>query len=200
MGSEPLVLIVDDHPVFREGLAAVLERRGFSSVHTYSGEEPVDQLASISGNRPWVAILDVRLASTDGIALCRALRARPNPPVVIMLSTYSEPAIVQAARDAGAFSYLSKEADADTIVEALRAGLDSGGTTIPDRSLPRFTDREAAVLSCLARGSSNKQIARELGIGAETVKDYLHQVFAKLEVSDRLKAVNRARELGLLDR
>jgi two-component system, NarL family, nitrate/nitrite response regulator NarL len=193
------VLIVDDHPVFRQGLAAVLRLRGFDNVHAVSGTESVEELARYGGTEPWAAILDVRLTHTDGVKLCRALKAIANPPVTIMLSTFTEPAIVQASREAGAYAYLSKEADPDEIVRLLRRGLEHGGTVIPARKLPILTDRERAVLRCLANGSSNRAISDELGIGVETVKDHLQRLFDKLEVSDRLNAVRRAKELGVLD-
>ena len=200
MNYDTSVLIVDDHPVFRQGLAAVLRSRGYTRTHARSGIEPVEVLADLGGREPWVAILDVRLAETDGLTLCRALRSGLNPPIVIMLSTFDEPAIVQAARAAGAYAYLSKEADPTEIVDLMRQGLERGGTVIPLRALPALSDRERTVLDCLAAGMSNKRIASELGLGVETVKDHLQRLFDKLGVGDRLNAVRRARELGVLDR
>jgi two-component system, NarL family, nitrate/nitrite response regulator NarL len=193
------IAIVEDHPVFRQGLAAVLRSRGFDAVHTFSGAEPTEDIVGVGREGSWVAILDVRLAVGDGISLCRMLRASQHPPVVIMLSTFDEPAIVQAARDAGAYAYLSKEAEPATIVDLVRSGLERGGTIIAKRLVPSLSYREQAVLNCLGEGMSNKRIARELNIGVETVKDHLQRLFEKLDVGDRLNAVKRARELGVLD-
>ena len=195
------VLIVDDHPVFRLGLASALTSRGFEHVHVSDGTVTVAEdlvPAGVQG-RPWVALLDVRLGAVDGIELCRRLRASANPPVVIMLSTFEEPAVKQAARDAGAFAFLSKEADAMAIVATIEAGRRGAASLIPDQDLPALTLREREVLLLLCSGRDTKATAAALGIGVSTVKDHLDNVYAKLGVTDRVNAVRRAAELGLTD-
>ena len=195
------ILIVDDHPVFRLGLAAALTARGYDHVHVSDGTVTVAEDLKPKGTegRRWVALLDVRLGAVDGIQLCRRLRASTNPPVVIMLSTFEEPAVKQAARDAGAFAFLSKEAEAGAIVVAIEAGLNGAPPRIPEQDLPTLTLREREVLRLLCSGCDTKATAANLGIGVSTVKDHLDNVYAKLGVADRLNAVRRAAELGLVD-
>ncbi len=194
------VLIVDDHPIFRLGLASVLTSRGFVSVRVSDGSvSDAADLAPSGATGPWVALLDVRLGAIDGIRICRNLRAAPNPPLVVMLSTFEEPAVVQSAKDAGAFAFLSKEADVDEIVATIEEGLRGARSRIPDQGMPLLTPRERDVLALLHEGLDNKRIAQRLGIGPATVKDHLDHIYGKLGVSDRLGAVRAATALGLVD-
>ncbi len=199
--EETPVLIVDDHPVFRFGLASALKARGFDDLQVSDGSvTDAACLTPPSGQgRPWVALLDVRLGAVDGIELCRRLRAAEHAPIVIILTTYEEAAVRQAARDAGAFAFLSKEADAREIIAAIEAGLRGEVTRIPEQRLPVFTEREREVLRLLCDGLDTKATAVRMGIGAATVKDHLDNVYRKLGVGDRLNAVRRAVELGLAD-
>jgi two-component system, NarL family, nitrate/nitrite response regulator NarL len=196
------ILIVDDHPIFRLGLATVLASRGFTSVSVSDGT--VTDAAALTpdgvGSQPWVALLDVRLGAIDGIRVCQRLRSSPHPPVVIMLTTYEEPAVVQAAKDAGAFAFLSKEADVEEIVATIEQGLRGADPRIPDQDLPTLTPREREVLGLLREGLDNKSMAQRLGIGTATVKDHLDNLYGKLGVSDRLGAVRVASALGLIDK
>jgi len=194
------VLIVDDHPIFRLGLATVLAARGFRSVAVSDGTvADAAALTPTGATGPWVALLDVRLGAIDGIRICRRLRAAPNPPLVIMLSTFEEPAVVQAAKEAGAFAFLSKEADVDEIVSAIEQGLRGAAPRIADQRMPVLTVREREVLALLHEGLDNKRIAQRLGIAPATVKDHLDNLYGKLGVSDRLGAVRAATTLGLVD-
>jgi len=195
------VLIVDDHPVFRLGLATVLASRGFSAIHVSDGTV-TDAAALIPAGaegRPWVALLDVRLGAVDGITVCQRLRAIAHPPLVIMLTTFDEPAVVQAARDAGAFAFLSKEADVEEIVSTIEQGLRGAEPRIRDQGVPVLTLREREVLALLHEGLDNKRMAQRLGIGPATVKDHLDNLYGKLGVSDRLSAVRVATAWGLID-
>jgi two-component system, NarL family, nitrate/nitrite response regulator NarL len=199
--SNTPILIVDDHPVFRLGLATVLASRGFTSIRLSDGS--VTEAAALTpdgvGSGPWVALLDVRLGAIDGIRICQRLRSTPYPPVVIILTTYEEPAVVQAAKDAGAFAFLSKEADVDDIVATIELGLGGAASRIADQDIPILTQRERAVLVLLHEGLDNKRMAQRLGIGTATVKDHLDNLYGKLGVSDRLAAVRVASALGLVD-
>jgi two-component system, NarL family, nitrate/nitrite response regulator NarL len=198
--AETPVLIVDDHPIFRLGLATVLAARGFRSVAVSDGT--VADAAALTPNDasgPWVALLDVRLGAIDGIRICRRLRAAPNPPLVIMLSTFEEPAVVQAAKEAGAFAFLSKEADVEEIVSTIEEGLRGAAPRIADQRMPVLTVREREVLALLHEGLDNKRIAQRLGIAPATVKDHLDNLYGKLGVSDRLGAVRAATALGLVE-
>lgn len=195
------ILIVDDHPIFRLGLATVLASRGFTAI-TVSDGSVTDPNALTPGGLecgPWVALLDVRLGAIDGVQICKRLRSSPRPPLVIMLTTYEEPAVVQAAKEAGAFAFLSKEADVEEIVAAIELGLRGADPRIPDQDIPVLTTREREVLGLLHEGLDNKSMAQRLGIGTATVKDHLDNLYGKLGVSDRLGAVRAASALGLVD-
>ncbi len=189
------ILIADDHPLFRLGLSMALSDEGFDVVAEASnGREAVERSDGVD-----VVVLDVKMPELDGIEACRVIAARERAPLVVMLSTFEEPAIVQAARDAGASAYLSKDTAPRELAQMLRSILaQPDASWMPAVELPSLTPREADVLRLLARGLANKAIARSLEISPETVKEYMKELFRKLGVRDRLNAVRRAGELGLL--
>lgn len=146
-------------------------------------------------------LLDVKMPEMDGIEACRAIARLPEPPLIVMLTTFEEPAIVRAAADAGAAAYLSKETSPDTLASAIRGIVEHPERRwIPRVEVPELTPREGQVLELLAEGCSNKEMAKRLGLSPETIKDYLNGVYRKLEVRDRLGALARAREMGLVER
>ena len=200
MNPSVSVLLVDDHPLFRLGLTSALRARGFETIVVSDGSEvEAEKLLPFDRKgEPWVALLDVRLGAVDGIELCRRIRDLPDPPMVIMLSTFDDAAVLQAAKNAGAFAFLSKEAEADQIVETILASLAGGPSRIRDQDVPEFTRRERDVLRLLCDGLDNKSIAAHLGIAPATAKDHLDNIYGKLGVSTRLNAVRRAVELGLV--
>lgn len=191
------VLIADDHPLFRLGLAYALVREGFEVIaEVGSGDLAVDRCRQGGVD---IAVLDVRMPGIDGITACRSIAALPDPPLVAILTTFDEPAIIAAARDAGAHAYLSKETAAAELARILRKLADDPSRTyLPRVDLPDFTPREREVLGLLAEGMATKEIASQLGLSPETVKDYVQAVYRKLEVHDRVSAVRRAAELGLV--
>lgn len=190
------VLIADDHPLFRMGLSLALTSEGFEVVAEASnGREAVAR----SREGVDVVLLDVKMPEMDGIEACALIAELPEPPIVVMLTTFEEPAIVQAARNAGARAYLSKETAPRELAALLRSIVDDPDRNrMPSVHLPVLTPREADVLALLAEGLSNKAMAQQLGLSPETVKDYLNGVFRKLEVRDRVSALKRATELGLV--
>ena len=191
------VLIADDHPLFRMGLALALGAEGFEVTgEVENGRQAVERCAQGGID---VVLMDVKMPDMDGIEACRQAVAAARPPLVVMLTTFEEPAIVRAAREAGATAFLSKETEPRELARLLRAILDDPGRDwMPRVELPDLTPREAQVLRLMARGLSNKGIAKELGLSPETVKDYLLGAFRKLDVRDRVSAVRRASELGLV--
>lgn len=191
------VLIADDHPLFRMGLAYALAGEGFEIVADVpSGESAIERCRQGGVD---IAVLDVRMPGVDGIAACQAITALDDPPVVAILTTFEEPAIVAAARDAGAHAFLSKETDARELARILRKLVeDPSRRYLPRVDLPDLTPREGEVLRLLARGMATKEIAAHLGLSPETIKDYVQAVYRKLEVHDRVSAVRRAAELGLV--
>lgn len=191
------VLVVDDHPLFRVGLSYALGAQGFEMAG--EAEDGGQAVKACRREQFDVVLMDVRMPGMNGIEACREIRSLDDPPLVVMLTTFDEPGIVRSAREAGATMYLSKETSPPELARLLRAIVDEPERSwLPAVELPELTPRERDVLALLAQGNSNKQIARALGLSPETVKDYLNGVYRKLEVRDRLGAVGRARELGLI--
>ncbi len=192
----PSVLIVDDHPLFRMGLAMALGSEGFVVVgEAENGRQAVERCRHAQID---VVLLDVRMPELDGISACKAITAAEDAPVAVVLTTFEEPAVIQAARDAGATAYLSKETEPRELARMLRSILaDPQRDWMPSVALPSLTPREEEVLALLAQGMSNKAMASHLGLSPDTVKDHLENLYRKLEVRDRVSALRRATELGL---
>ncbi|MCC2030323.1 response regulator transcription factor [Microbacterium sp. YMB-B2] len=201
------ILLVDDHPIVRAGLRSVIEARGFTVVGEAStGEEAV---ALASALHPDVVLCDLRLGSgTDGVDTTAQLRRMPNPPAVVILTTFDHDAQIIRAIEAGAAGYLLKDVDNDTIVSAISdaaAGamvLTPGGDSriIAALRAPRvtLTDRERDVLMLVDEGAANKEIASRLFISESTVKTHVVHLLEKLGVASRAAAASEARRLGLL--
>ena len=197
MSQSLQVLIADDHPLFRLGLKYMLQAQGFTVV----AEAETGQQALLSCQQlPIdVAILDVKMPEGDGIAICQQITQSSLDLTVVLLTTFQEPALVEAARQAGAKGFLSKETDPSTLAETIRQILRYPERDwLPTVDLPRMTPRELSVLQLMMQGFSNKQIAKHLGISIETVKEYASTCYRKLDVNDRVTAVYRARQLGIL--
>ncbi|MCX7801476.1 MAG: response regulator transcription factor [Meiothermus ruber] len=190
------LLIADDHPLFRMGLRAALEREGFAVVaEAGDGQEAVKLGLELL---PDGVLLDVRMPQMDGIAATRMLREQRYNGLIALLTTFNEPVLVQQAAYAGADAYWSKELPPEALAERLRRlglGLEP---RLRAPELPRLTAREQEVLQWMAQGLSTKEIARHLQISPETVKDHLVRLYEKLEARNRVEALERARSLGLL--
>lgn len=202
------VLLVDDHPVVRTGLRAVIGMRpGITIVGEAATAEEGIQLAAHL--RPDVVLCDLRLGDgMDGVAATAALRSLDPAPAVIILTTFDRDADILRAIEAGAAGYLLKDVAPDIIVDAIQAAARGEMVLAPELAtrvmrgmrnpVPRLTERELEVLQHLATGSSNKQIARTLFVSEATVKSHLVHIFTKLDVDSRARAVHVAREAGLL--
>lgn len=206
------LLIADDHPVVRAGLVGLLsDEPDFAVVGDVAdGEAAVRVAAEV---HPDVVLLDLQMPRLDGVAATAAIvaaRGAQAVPRVLILTTYESDDRILAAIEAGASGYLLKAAPAEEIAAGIRS-VASGQTALSpqvairlvDRmrgmERPSLTARELDVLRRVALGGSNKQIATELGIGESTVKTHLLNVFDKLGVGDRTRAVTLAMERGLLD-
>lgn len=191
------LVIADDHPLFRMGLKYALMQQGFEIV-----AEACDGPSALEACRlyqPDAALLDVKMPGMTGIEVCDRLRVTAPRVVSILITTFAEPAIIQAARTAGAKGYLSKETNPEALARQLREIVANPEIDrLPQVNVPRLTPRESEVLPLLARGFSNKEIAKNLGVSPDTIKDHLARLYAKLDASDRTEAVSRARDIGLL--
>jgi len=195
------VLVADDHPLFRLGLGMALRSLGFGRV-----DEAVDGHHAVElcrGRSYRVVLLDLRMPRLNGIEAAQAIidmqRPSGEPPVVIMLTTFDEPAIVRAAQQAGVGAFMSKETEPEALAHAIDRLLAGEATPpTPRVTVPELSVREHDVLRHLAAGASVKDVAYVLGISPETVKDHVSNVYAKLGVRDRVSAVREARALGML--
>jgi two-component system nitrate/nitrite response regulator NarL len=207
------VLIADDHPVYRSGLAEALRSRPEFEVVAEAGDGET-ALAEIRRLAPAVAVVDLRLPDMDGIAVVEAVEREGLATRLVILSAYSDNAAVSRALAAGARAYLSKICSAKTLCDTLlavargdivippgiQAGLGGEPRSRHDRGeASALTARELEVLRLTADGRSAPDIAAALAVSSATVKTHLQHVYEKLGVSDRAAAVARAIRRGLLD-
>jgi len=178
------------------GLRVALEREGFEIVGEASdGQEALKLCLQLL---PDGVVLDVRMPHTDGITAVRLLRERHYRGLITLLTTFSEPVLLQQAALAGADAYWSKELPPEALAERLRRLSQGLEPRLLAPVLPKLTTREQEVLQWMAQGLSTKEIARRLRISPETVKDHLVRIYEKLEARNRVEALERARSLGLL--
>ncbi|MBP2705210.1 response regulator transcription factor [Microbispora sp. RL4-1S] len=202
------VLIVDDHPVVREGLRGMLDSAPEVSVagEAGSGDEAVVRAAEL---RPDVVLMDLRMPAGDGVsATTRILSGRPECRVIV-LTTYETDQDIIRAVEAGAAGYLLKDTSRADLLGAIAAA--ARGETVLSPSVATrlvshlrspapasLSKRETEVLSLVARGLTNAEVGKALFISETTVKTHLLRIFGKLGVSDRTAAVTTALERGLL--
>ncbi len=203
------LLIVDDHPVVRAGMAAMLSEEPDFQIVGEAGNG-AECLAVAARERPDLVLMDLRMPVLDGAEATARLRAIPGAPEVLILTTYDTDADIVRAVEAGARGYLLKDAPPAVLADAIRRAARGETVLAPpvaarlaDRlrapAGPDLTSRELDVLRLVARGMSNPQIGRELFIGEATVKTHLLRAFAKLGVADRTAAVTAAYAKGLID-
>lgn len=205
------VLIADDHAVVRQGLRTFLELQDGIEVVGEAGDGE-EALAAIERLAPDVVLMDLVMPRLDGLAAIERLRERPGAPRVIVLTSFGDERILPAIR-AGAAGYLLKDVEPPELVRAIR-GVHAGESLLDPtltatlmeqlaRGGPRhdaaqsLTSREREVLGLIARGLSNKRIARELGVAEKTVKAHVSNILGKLDLSDRTQAALYAVKEGL---
>ncbi|MGW7824363.1 response regulator [Streptomyces puniciscabiei] len=206
------VVVVDDHPVFREGVARGLKMSGQVDV-VGEAQDGREALELIRRESPQVAVVDYRLPDLDGIDVVHAVTRDGLDTRVIILSATTDSSVVFRAIQEGAAGYLPKDARLAEIVDAVLK-VAKGRSVIPtelagdlateirlriDHDAPVLSERERQVLQAFARGQSIPQVAAELYIGASTVKTHTQRLYEKLGVSDRAAAVAEAMRRGLLE-
>jgi DNA-binding NarL/FixJ family response regulator len=207
------ILVVDDHPVFRMGMVALLESiEGLSVVAQAASAD--DAVAAADAHPLDVVIMDLHLGESSGVDATREIAQRHPDLGVLVVTMLDDDDSVFASMRAGARGYLLKGADPTEVERAVRAvangeillgpsvaaravaflaGTRTGGGT----AFPELTDREREVLDQVARGLDNLAIARRLSLAPKTVRNHLSNILTKLQVADRAQAIVRAREAGL---
>ena len=212
---EPIrVLIVDDHAAFRKGLRGMLSLVAEVEVvgEAAGGLQAVAQTAAL---QPDVILMDVQMPDLNGIDATRQVLAMSPHIGVLMLTMFEDDDSVFAAMRAGAKGYLLKDSGGEGVVHAIRA-VTSGEAVFgpgvaeriigffsvprpasPRRAFPELTGREEEILSLVAQGKSNQEIAGQLFVSVKTVRNHVSNILVKLQVADRTQAVIRARDAGI---
>lgn len=202
------LLICDDHPIVRAGFEGILAgNQGFEVVgEAGNGREGVEMARRL---RPDVVLMDLRMPEMEGVEAIGKIKAERPETQVLVLTTYDSDADILRAIEAGATGYLLKDAPREELFRAIMAASRGEPVLAPSvtaRLMKRaqapagstLSDREVEVLGLVARGASNREIARGLHLSEATVKTHLIHVFNKLDVDDRTAAVTTALEKGIL--
>ncbi len=220
--AEIRILIADDHEVVRIGLAALLDGQpGLTVVAQAASGEDAVRLARV--HRPDVAVLDIRMPNGSGVEACRTITAELEGTAVVMLTSHADSDALFDAIDAGASGYVLKRVGSGELVHAVRTVAEGGSLldpavtrTVLERlrnasrleeagAFAELTDQERRVLAHLADGASNREIADRMGLAEKTVRNYVSNILAKLELESRAQAAgyairNRLPELESPDR
>ena len=208
------VLIADDHPLFREGMRGRLDRVADVAVvgEAASGDEAVELAHKLE---PHVILMDIKMPGLNGIEATREIQQASPQIGILVLTMFEDDDSVFAAMRAGAKGYLLKDSGGEGVVHAIRA-VASGEAVFgpgvaeriigyfsapraaaPQRAFPELTEREEEVLSLVAQGKSNQEIARQLFVSLKTVRNHVSNILLKLQVADRAQSVIRARDAGM---
>jgi DNA-binding NarL/FixJ family response regulator len=208
------ILIADDHPLFRKGMRALLSSMADVEVvgEATRGREALELAAEL---QPDVILMDLQMPDGGGIAATREITAASPHIRILVVTLFQDDDSVFAALRAGARGYVLKDTDEDEMVRAIRAV--AGGEAIfspavatrlidffaaprpaaPKAVFPELTEREREILSLIAQGESNAEIAARLALSLKTVRNHVSNIFSKLQVADRVQAAMRARAAGL---
>ncbi|HEY6893540.1 MAG TPA: response regulator transcription factor [Rhodanobacteraceae bacterium] len=200
------VLVVDDHPLLREGVAAVVERQAdmLLVAEAADGREAIERFRE---HRPDVTLMDLQMPGMGGVEAIAAIRGEFPKARIVVLTTHRGDVQALRAFKAGAAGYLLKSMVRKDLVETIRA-IHAGHRRVPPEiataiavhvSEDALSDREREVLSLAAAGNSNKVIASRLGISEDTVKVHMKNIFSKLDANDRTHAVTIALSRGIID-
>ncbi len=213
MSPDPVhVLLADDHPVYRDGLAGLLGATTDLVVvgQAATGREAVELAASLT---PDVVVLDLNMPELNGVDAARQIVGTAPHTAVLILTMYDDDALVFQAIQAGARGYVLKSADPDTVLAAVRSvargeaifgaalaqRLSQWFATMDEHRGPfvQLTPRENQALDLIARGLGNPAIAERMGVSPKTVRNLVSNIFTKLQVADRAAAIAKARDAGL---
>ena len=200
------ILSVDDHPLLREGIAAIINAQPdmLLSAMASSGREGIQ---SFRQHRPDVTLMDLRLPDLSGIDALIAIRSEFPEARIVMLTTFNGDVDIQRALKAGAYGYMLKSSPRKELIETIRK-VHSGKKSVPPDVAAHLvehwtgeslTEREIDVLRQIVEGSRNKDIARRLFISEETVKVHIRHIMEKLGASDRTQAVTIAVRRGIIE-
>jgi DNA-binding NarL/FixJ family response regulator len=199
------ILCVDDHPVVLDGLAAVIGMQADMEIAA-TASTGAEAIGAFQESRPDVTILDLSLPDMTGFDVIQAIRKRDQRAKIIVLSSYDGDADIQRAFIAGAQGYVAKGLVRGELLDAIRT-VQQGNRHIPPSIAQRLaehmsddaiSERETQVLSLVAAGKRNKEIAAELSIAEVTVKMHLRNILSKLNVNDRTEAVTVALRRGII--
>jgi DNA-binding NarL/FixJ family response regulator len=208
------VLLVDDQTIIRDGLRALLEMREDIKIigEASNGREAHEQALTL---KPDVVLMDIRMPEMDGVEATKLIKRDLPMTIIIVLTTFDDDEYIINAMTYGASGYLLKDIGGEKLIEAIRDGL-RGNIILPGRiaakitsrlshseqiapnvSLDDFTERETDIIRLLVQGKTNKEISQTLFLSIGTVKNYLSQIYLKIDVSDRANAVLFFNRLGL---
>jgi DNA-binding NarL/FixJ family response regulator len=208
------ILIADDHPVFRDGIRALLDADPATEIiaEATTGDEA---LVLAEQHRPDVILMDLKMPGMNGIEATRRITARSPSIRVLVVTMFEDDASVFTAMRAGARGYVLKDATKEELLRAIQAvgngeaifspGIAARMLTffaapralIPRQAFPELTGREHDILNLLAGGASNHEIAQQLDLSPKTVSNYISNIFNKLQVADRAEAILKARDAGM---
>jgi two-component system NarL family response regulator len=199
------IMIVDDHPVVRAGLGSMLTTQPGIKV-VGSASSGAEALTVLDTMRPDVILMDLRMPGMTGLDAIRQINTRPDPPRIIVLTSFDTDEDIYQSVGAGAHGYVLKDAPQDRLLEAINT-VNSGGRYFPADIASRLTERmarsnltrrELEVLRLVAKGLTNKQIGLAFGISDNTARNHVNSIIEKLEVSDRTEAATIAMRQGLI--
>jgi two-component system NarL family response regulator len=199
------VVLADDHPVVRDGLAAMINQQPDMSVVAEAGDGE-EAIAYFNSHQPDVMVLDLRMPRRDGVSVVQEVLERDPKARLLIMTTYDGDEDIFRCLSQGAKGYLLKDAPRQEILSAIRAVSEDRpytSSSVAAKALqrmarPSLTGREVGVLQLLAEGRSNKDIARQLGIGEGTAKTHVKSILTKLDAISRTEAVAVAHKRGLI--
>jgi DNA-binding NarL/FixJ family response regulator len=208
------ILIVDDHPMFRKGMRALLDSMADIEVigEARSGQEAVEIALEL---KPDVVLMDLQMPKGNGLSATRELNRLCPDVRILVVTLFEDDESIFAALRAGARGYILKDADEEEMMRAIRSVGEGEAIfspaiatrlidyfaearrQVPKEVFPELTEREREILTLIARGDTNSAIAEQLTLSLKTVRNHVSNIYSKLQVADRAQAVIRARDAGL---